>query len=62
MNTIAEQLTSLHAKQLLIRAAEQGKITALRCEMEECLCPEELGGREYFEPSTSELSDWMPTN
>ena len=62
MNTVAEQLKQLNAKRLLIRGAEQGTITALRCEMDECLCPEELGGREYFEPARPELPDWMPTN
>ncbi len=29
--------------------------------MPECLCPEELGGREFFEEVTRALSDWMPT-
>src|SRR4051812_28203886 len=62
MNPVAEHLKSLNVKGVLIRAAEAGKITALRCSMEECLCPEELGGREYFEPVTPELPDWMPTN
>lgn len=29
--------------------------------MPECLCPEELGGRNYFDPKTPALTDWMPT-
>jgi hypothetical protein len=62
MKSIAEQLKSLNARRILIRAAEQGKITKLRCAMEECLCPRELGGRGYFESVTRDLSDWMPTN
>lgn len=47
---------------VLIIAAEQGKITELACQMSECLCPEELGGRGYFEPVTPELTDWMPSH
>lgn len=62
MKSVAEQLNNLNARRILVRAAEQGKITDLRCAMEECLCPAELGGRGYFEPKTADLSDWMPTN
>ncbi|HET6849617.1 MAG TPA: hypothetical protein VFH74_12205 [Gaiellales bacterium] len=62
MNNVVEQLKELKARRGLIRAAEEGRITTLRCAMDECLCPEELGGRGYFEPVTPELSDWMPTN
>ena len=62
MDNVVEQLKSLNATRILIRAAEAGYIKTLRCEMEECLCPEELGGREYFEPATPALPDWMPTN
>jgi hypothetical protein len=62
MESVAEQLKSLNARRILIGAAEQGKITDLECAMEECLCPQELGGRRYFEPATHDLSDWMPTN
>lgn len=29
--------------------------------MEECYCPEELGGACYFEPRGTPLTDWMPT-
>jgi hypothetical protein len=29
--------------------------------MPECLCPEELGGRTFFEPAGPDLPDWMPT-
>jgi hypothetical protein len=62
MESVAEQLKSLNARRILIRAAEQGKITDLRCAMEECLCPRELGDRSYFEPVGRDLSDWMPTD
>ena len=49
-------------KGILIRAAEQGYITQLACKMPECSCPDELGGRQYFDPVTPDLSDWMPTH
>jgi hypothetical protein len=73
MESVAEQLKRLNARRILISAAEQGKITDLRCAMEECLCPRELGGRIHFEPATRpvapgpppgayDVSDWMPTN
>jgi hypothetical protein len=57
----AEKLRELGAKPILVKAAEQGYITQLACKMPECFCPEELGGACYFEPVTSDLSDWMPT-
>jgi hypothetical protein len=57
----AAKLKALGAKRILIKAAEQGYITQLACQMPECFCPEELGGACYFEPVTPELSDWMPT-
>ena len=59
---VAAELEALNAKRILIKAAEQGYITHLACEMPECFCPEELGGASYFEPVTAELSDWMPTH
>lgn len=59
MESVAEQLKGLNARRILIKAAEQGKITDLQCAMEECLCP---AGRGYFEPATRDLPDWMPTN
>jgi hypothetical protein len=49
-------------KGILIRAAEQGYITELRCAMPRCFCPGELGGAGYFEPVDATLSDWMPTH
>jgi hypothetical protein len=55
-------LRRLGAKQILIRAAEQGYITELACKMSTCFCPEELGGATYFEAVTAELSDWMHTH
>jgi hypothetical protein len=51
----------LGAKRILIKAAELGYITEVRCGMPECFCPEELGGAWHFEAVTAELPDWMPT-
>jgi hypothetical protein len=62
MESVTNQLRALKARRILIRAAEQGKITSVQCAMEECLCPVELGGRGYFESVTKDLSDWIPTN
>lgn len=62
MNKVAEELKRLNAKRVLIEAAKQRKIRVVRCRMPVCYCPDELGGREWFEPVTPELSDWMPTN
>jgi hypothetical protein len=59
---VASQLKKLGVQGILIIAAERGYITELGCQMPECLCPEELGGRGYFEPVTSDLPDWMPTH
>jgi hypothetical protein len=57
---IADQLRERKVRGILISAAELGYITELACQMPECLCPEELGGRSYFE-SVADLPDWMPT-
>lgn len=65
--SLAEQLRALGVRRsspsgrALLQAAELGYIKYLRCEMEECLYPEELGGRGYFEPIGGRLSDWIPT-
>ena len=59
---VAAELKRLGVRGILVTAAQQGYITDLRCQMPECLCPEELGGRGYFEPRTKDLPDWMPTH
>jgi hypothetical protein len=59
---VAAALKELGVKGVLVQAAEQGYITELACQMPKCFCPEELGGASYFEPVTSDLSDWMPTH
>lgn len=63
---VAVELKKLGVKGVLIQAAEQGYITELACQMPECRCPEELGGRRHFEELTDDLSDlkeaWMPTH
>lgn len=45
----------------LLQAAELGYVKSLQCAMEECLYPEELGGRSYFEPISRPLPEWIPT-
>ena len=55
---VAADLKKLGVKGVLIQAAEQGYITELACQMRECRCPEEAGGRRYFEES----GHWMPTH
>jgi hypothetical protein len=57
----ARTLNSLGAKRVLIKAAELGYITDVKCGMPKCFCPEELGGAWYFEPVTHPGTDWMPT-
>jgi hypothetical protein len=52
----------LGVKGILIKAAEIGYITEVKCGMPECFCPEELGGASYFEPVTHPGTDWMPTH
>lgn len=58
---VAGELRARGVRGILITAAEKGHITELACEMPECLCPEELGGRRYFEDKPPALPDWMPT-
>jgi hypothetical protein len=58
---VAEQPKSLRVQGILITAAQQGYITELACQMQHCLCPDELGGKSYFEPVPDDLPDWMPT-
>ena len=58
----AKALMSLDVKGILIKAAELGYITEVRCGMPKCYCPEELGGVRYFERVTAKPSDWSPTN
>lgn len=62
METVAEQLRALGVTGILITAAEQGQIPELACQMPECLCPDELGGRHYFEACSDDLPHWMPTH
>jgi exonuclease III len=58
---VAAKLGGMGVQGILVTAAEKGYITELDCAMPECLCPNELGGRSYFEPKSLGLSDWMPT-
>lgn len=59
---VAAGLKALGVKGILIKAAEQGYITQLACNMPECFCPEELGGATYFEPVSAGSGDWTPTH
>jgi Domain of unknown function (DUF6438) len=58
---VASELRRLRRDGILVTAAEQGLITELACQMPECLCPEELGGRHRFDPLPVPMSDWVPT-
>jgi hypothetical protein len=44
----------------LLGAAELGLIREVRCALEECLLPEELGGRSFFIARWRNPSDWSP--
>lgn len=58
---VARELKALGVKGTLIKAAELGYITEVRCGMPTCFCPEELGGASYFAPRTKQWNDWEPT-
>ena len=60
---VAKALRGLGVKDpTLIKAAELGYITQLRCAMPKCFWPEELGGRSHFEPGgTDRWNYWQPT-
>ena len=49
------------SKGILVRAAELGYITEVKCGMPQCFCPEELGGASYFAPRTNQWNDWEAT-
>ena len=57
----ARKLKALGVKGTLIKAAELGYITEVKCGMPKCFCPEDLGGASYFAPRTSQWNDWEPT-
>jgi hypothetical protein len=59
---VAKELRALGVKGILVTAAEAGYITELKCGMPKCHCPEQWGGRGYFESGISEYSDWSPTH
>lgn len=60
-NLVLAALRDLGVQGVLLTLAQEGKITEVACQMPECLCPEELGGRKYFEPLGTPLTHWMPT-
>ena len=59
---MAKRLRDLGVKGILVQAAELGYITAVKCGMPQCFCPEELGGASYFESLADGYSDWNPTH
>jgi len=59
---VAKRLRDLDVKGILVRAAELGYITEVKCGMPQCFCPEELGGAWYFESLAAGYSDWNPTH
>ena len=59
---VARELRALGVKGTLVRAAELGYITELKCGMPKCFCPEELGGASYFVARTQTWNDWEPTH
>jgi len=60
---VAKRLRSLGVKGILVRAAEPGYSTEVKCGMPQCFCPEELGGAWYFESLSDGYSDWIrPTS
>ncbi len=58
---MAERLRALGVKGILVRAAELGYITEVKCGMPKCRCPGQLGGASHF-VSVTEYSDWNPTH
>ena len=58
---MAKRLRDLGVKGILVRAAELGYITEVKCGMPQCFCPEELGGAGYFVPRTNQWNDWEAT-
>lgn len=58
---MAKQLRSLGVKGNLVKAAELGYITEMKCGMPKCFCPAELGGPSYFVQRTDQWNDWEPT-
>jgi hypothetical protein len=58
---VAKRLRDLGVTGILVRAAELGYITEVKCGMPQCFCPEELGGAGYFAPRTNQWNDWEAT-
>ena len=59
---MAQTLRDWGVKGILVRAAELGYITEVKCGMPTCFCPEDLGGAWYFERLAAGYSDWNPTH
>ena len=61
-NRVADELKCLGVTGILLSAAQAGIVKKLDCGMPTCHCPDELGGRLFFEPVVSPPRDWMPTH
>jgi hypothetical protein len=60
---VARTLKSLGVRGILVKAADLGYITEVRCWMRRCFCPEELGGADHFDPLVKgRYGDWEPTH
>ena len=59
---MAQTLRDWGVKGIIVRAAELGYITEVKCGMPKCFCPEELGGAWHFKPLADGYSDWNPTH
>jgi hypothetical protein len=58
VRTVSFELQARGISGVLVKMAESGHITELRCLTPVCYCP---GGRGYFDPASSSPDDWVPT-
>jgi hypothetical protein len=58
---VARKLRRLGVKGNLVKAAELGYVTEMKCGMPKCFCPDELGGASYFAARTGQSNDWEAT-
>jgi hypothetical protein len=57
---VAKRLRELGVKGILITAAERGYITAAKCGMEKCYCPD--GAAHFVALVEGGWNDWNPTH
>jgi hypothetical protein len=58
VRTVSFELQARGITGVLVKMAESGHITELRCLTPDCYCP---GGRDYFDPMSASPDDWIPT-